>query len=214
MRERDATCPDRFAPREPMRYLGRAMPRSLAFAFVFAMDRSLLLRASGLLVGGALAGLAVNAARPVGVPLAGFTPPSTCAAGLAHEAKVLDISAHDASALCGSVGVLFADTRSPDAFAEGHVADALHLPCHGGAQGQRPDERALRKLAEAKTIIVYGASSDDAREVAETLERLGQKSDLRVLAGGFPAWEREGLACASGPCRECTYASGKEPPRP
>ena len=183
------------------------MLRSLAAL----IHRPLLLRASGLLLGGALAGLAFNAARPAGVSLAHFEAPSTCTAGLPHEDKVLEISAHDASALCGSKGVLFADTRPPDAFAEGHVADALHLPCHGT---QGPDEGALRKLAEAETILVYGASSDDAREVAETLQRRGLQGKLRVLTGGFPAWEREGLACASGPCQECTYASGKEPPRP
>ena len=52
-------------------------------------------------------------------------------------------------------------------------------------------------------MIVYGDSSDDGRAVAETLRRRGLHGDLRVLRGGFAAWEREGLACASGPCQDC-----------
>ena len=40
---------------------------------------------------------------------------------------------------------------------------------------------------------------------------LGLRGDLRVLEGGFAAWEKQGLACASGPCHECTVAgSSKE----
>jgi hypothetical protein len=47
--------------------------------------------------------------------------------------------------------------------------------------------------------------------VAESLRRRGLHGDLRVLRGGFAAWEREGLACASGPCKDCTVAgSSKE----
>src|SRR5262249_33782392 len=117
-----------------------------------------------------------------------------------EAAPVTEISPVEASHLCGRSGVVFADTRSAAEFAEGHVADAVHLPCDASAQGA---EAGLRKLDPAQTIIVYGASSDDGRAVAETLRRRGLVADLRVLAGGFHAWAQAGLACASGPCKDC-----------
>lgn len=162
-------------------------------------DRPVLLRAAGLVLGGALAGLGLNAARPAGVALIDFNPPTACSAAHGEE-PVVEVAAREASRLCGQPGVLFADTRSAAQFAEGHVADAVHLPCDASAVGA---EGALRKLDPAQTIIVYGESSDAGRAVAETLRRRGLKAELRVLAGGFRAWEAEGLACASGPCRDC-----------
>jgi rhodanese-related sulfurtransferase len=164
------------------------------------MDRPLLLRAAGLLLGGAAAGLAVNAARPSGVALLAFEAPTACTAGAVAEARVIEMDPREASTLCGRAGIVFADTRPAPRFEEGHVADAVHLPCDAAASGV---EDALARVGKAQTIIVYGESSDDGRNVAETLRRRGFPGELRVLRGGFAAWEREGLACASGPCKDC-----------
>jgi rhodanese-related sulfurtransferase len=172
------------------------------------LDRPLLLRAAGLLLGGAVAGLGINAARPTGVHLTRWSPPTTCSSAAEHDSPLIEMDPPSASSLCGRSNVIFADTRPAIRFAEGHVADAVHLPCNATASGV---ESTLDKLARAETIIVYGESSDDSREVAETLRRRGVKGDLRVLRGGFAAWEREGLACVSGPCRECAVAGAKEP---
>jgi len=166
----------------------------------FPLDRAALLRALSLLLGGAIAGLGLNAARPSGVSLLGFEPPTTCSAANGQAGPIIEVSTREASLLCGHPSVLFADTRPAAEFAEGHVADAVHLPCDATARGA---EGALRKLDSAQTIIIYGASSDDGRAVAETLQRRGLKAELRVLGGGFRAWAQEGLACASGPCRDC-----------
>lgn len=171
------------------------------------LDRPLLLRTAALLLGGATIGLGLNAARPGGVALRAFDAPTTCAAPASPESPVLEMDPRDASALCGRAGVVFADTRSEARFVEGHVADAVHLPCDATSAGAAP---SLRKLHTAKTIIVYGETSDDGREVAASLRRRGIDGDLRVLRGGFAAWEREGLACASGPCRDCTVAGSSE----
>lgn len=173
-------------------------------------DRASLIRASVLVLGGGALGLAGNAARPTGVALRGFEAPMTCSAAVDTQATpIVEMAPHEASHLCGRPGVLFADTRSAARFAAGHVADAVHLPCDASATGAEP---ALRKLDRAATIIVYGDSSDDGHAVAETLRRRGLNRDLRVLRGGFGAWESEGLACASGPCRDCT-ASGSTGPK-
>ncbi len=171
-------------------------------------DRPLLVRAAALLFGGALVGLGVNKARPSGVAVFGFEAPTTCTAATEQEAPIVEMGPREASTLCAHPGVVFADTRPAAQFAAGHVVDALHLPCDTTASGA---EIALKDLARAETVIVYGDSTDDGRTVAETLRRHGLKADIRVLGGGFPAWEKEGLACASGPCRECTIATSKDP---
>jgi rhodanese-related sulfurtransferase len=163
------------------------------------IDRALLLRSAALLLGSGAAGLGANAIRPGGVAIGAFQPPTTCTAeagGAAEQAPVVELAPREASFLCGHPGVIFADTRSAARFEEGHVADAIHLPCDATELGARA---AIAQLSRAATVIVYGDSSDDGRAVAETLRRRGLRGDLRVLRGGFAAWEREGLACASGP---------------
>jgi len=171
------------------------------------LDRPSLLRAAALVLGGAAAGLGANAVRPAGVALIGFEPPTACSAEPAGEAPVPELTPREASLLCGRAGVVFADTRSAARFEEGHVADAAYLPCDATERGA---QAPLDRLGRAQTVIVYGDSSDDGRAVAETLRRRGLRGDLRVLRGGFAAWEQEGLACASGPCNDCSLASSPE----
>ncbi len=176
------------------------------------LDRPLLLRAAALLVGGAAAGLGVNAARPAGaVALLRFEPPTTCSGAEAPvAAPVAELTPREASQLCGRGGVVFADTRSDERFEAGHAAGAVHLPCDATELGARSAIADLEH-AGAQTVIFYGDSSDDGRAVAETLRRRGLTAELRVLHGGFAAWEREGLACASGPCEDCAIAGKTEP---
>ncbi len=173
----------------------------------FRLDRPLLLRAAALLLGGSALGLGINAARPTGVALFGFEPPTACTAAEALDAPVVELTPLEASGLCGHSGILFADTRTAERFAAGHVADAIHLPCDASASGA---EIALGEIRHAQTVVVYGESTEAASEVAETLRRRGLKTEVRVLRGGFAAWEQEGLACASGPCPGCSVTSGKE----
>jgi rhodanese-related sulfurtransferase len=178
---------------------------------VFGLDRPLLLRAVALVLGSGAAGLGVNAVRPGGVALLGFEPPTACTAEVGQvEAPIVELAPREASFLCGRAGVVFADTRPAARFEEGHVADAVHLPCDASEHGA---EVAIAQLSPAETVIVYGDSSDDGRAVAETLRRRGLHGDLRVLRGGFAAWEREGLACASGPCKDCPLAGSSESTR-
>ena len=98
--------------------------------------------------------------------------------------------------------MLVADARAPLAFAEGHIAGAVHLPC--AADGDVAT-RVPALLEGKSTVIVYGDSTAQAEAVADGLRRRSGNPGLRivVLAGGFPAWEGAGLACASGPCPEC-----------
>jgi len=170
---------------------------------------STVIRAIALVVAGAVLGFAANAARPHGLRIASFAPPVECngAEGAAAPSPAV-MSPAEASSLCGQPSVVIADTRPANAFAEGHVAGAVHLPCDAG--GKTADD-ALAHFSHAQTIVVYGASTDDARPVADTLQRRHPDVKVAVLDGGFAAWSQAGLACASGPCDECKQTKAANP---
>ncbi len=162
----------------------------------------LLGRALALLLVGSGIGLALNGARPDGLALRAFSPPASCALPAAGQPKVEVLPPVEAVRLCGDPGVVIADVRPPTQFAQGHVAQAIHLPC---AAPSTEAESAVSRLAGKHTLIVYGDSTEEARPVAEDLRRRLPRADMRVvvLDGGFPAWNQAGLACSSGPCLEC-----------
>ena len=176
---------------------------------------SLVARAA-LLLGGAMAlGLAVNAARPGGVALRAFAPPTLCTTApggtpASASPPVLVVAPADAVGLCGDPDTVIADVRPPAEFAVGHVTGAIHLPC--AASGSVADAAADR-LAGRHTLIVYGDDTADAQVVGDEMRRRIGRSDLRilVLAGGFPAWSQAGLACSSGPCPDCQAQKGRAP---
>ena len=163
------------------------------------------MRAASLLALGSLLGLVANAirhdgVRPASLPLATSCTGSTTTAA----AKVLE--PEQASLLCGDPDVMFADVRPTAAFAEGHIAGAIHLPC--AAEGDVV--AGALAMAEGKhTLVLYGGDTAAAAPVAESLRQRLSRTDLHVviLAGGFPAWDRAGLACSSGPCPACNDAS-------
>lgn len=160
-------------------------------------------RAAVIVLTGALAGLVVHAAHPAGLTLASFAPPTECNGAEAH-APPAEMSPAEAASLCGQPDVVIADTRPAGAFAEGHVAGAVHLPCDAAG---RAAVDGLARFDGAHTIVVYGAGTDDARPVAESLQRRHPGARVAVLAGGFAAWSNAGQACASGPCDECKETS-------
>lgn len=153
----------------------------------------MLLRALTLVFLGAALGLAFNAARASGLRLRGFEPPSACAAGGAPA----EIGLAEAAALCNTPGVVIADARSPAAFAEGHIAGAVHLPC------KEANPADMASVLRSRQIVVYGQSTEDARAVAQGLQQKNPAVRVSVLQGGFAAWNAAGLACASGACNEC-----------
>jgi rhodanese-related sulfurtransferase len=159
-------------------------------------------RAVVLTVAGAALGLAVNSARSSGIRFATFETPAMCDQAEAAGAP-LELDPAQASELCGRPGVVVADARTAERYAEGHVAGAIHLPCD--ADGQVASD-AFAHLDGARTILVYGDDTAEAQPVAASLRRRIHHGDVRVLRGGFAAWSRAGLACASGPCEECKVA--------
>ncbi len=163
------------------------------------LERSIAARAAGLLLGGALAGFGLHALRPSALSLAAFEPPTACHGpdeGAAPDFIELD----EAVAQCGVADVAFADARPAAQYAEGHIADALHVPCEGPA-AVAPS--VGKRLEAARLVVVYGQTSDEGAVTAEALRRRHPGASVRALRGGFPGWEARGFACAAGPCIEC-----------
>jgi rhodanese-related sulfurtransferase len=163
---------------------------------------ALPLRTAALLGAGGLLGVVVNAVRPAGVHPDRFEVATSCAAPGPSASPITVLAPAHAAHLCGAPGVLIADVRDADRFAQGHVVGAIHLPCaaSGDVLG-----RALTAAAGKQTLVVYGETTADAQAVAASLREKLPRPDLQisVLAGGFAAWDAEGLACSSGPCPEC-----------
>jgi len=180
-----------------------------------------LMRAVGLVGAGALLGLLVNGVRPDGVRFASFAAPSACTVTPAGGDKapgptpVEALAPRDAAGLCGDAATLIADVRPAADFAEGHVSGAIHLPCTASGQAA---SAAVELVTGRRTLIVYGAGTEDAERVAEEMRQRIRRRDLRivVVTGGFGAWNQAGLACSSGPCLDCaaTAAAAAAPSTP
>jgi len=132
-----------------------------------------------------------------GTPFAAYEVVERCEAG-ESAGDPLELDPVHAAEVCARPDVLVLDVRPPDQYAAGHVADAVHLPCSAGELRVETVDR----LDRARTILIYGQGTADARQVAQSLMRLDY-TDVRVIAGGYPAWEAAGQACSSGPCPGC-----------
>ena len=167
-------------------------------------DPSPILAAVLLALAGAAAGLGAAAVRPGGLQLQPPARDQACEAP--GSAKAVRVQVAAAARLCAERHVLVADARPAAEYAAGHVAGAVHLPC--SASGHVASA-ALQEVAGAGTILVYGGTTEEALQVAQGLSaRLPAGAGTQVLAleGGFAAWERAGLACASGPCDQCAVS--------
>jgi rhodanese-related sulfurtransferase len=164
---------------------------------------SLIFRAAGLLALGATLGLVVGAARPGGLQLVAAPRAASCEAPAAAPTL---ISPAEAAHVCAVSGALIADARIASDYAAGHIAGAVHLPCN--AAGELAGA-ALAHLEDRALVLVYGASTQEALDVATSIARRlpsGGGPKIYALDGGFAAWEKAGLACASGPCEDCAVA--------
>jgi len=157
---------------------------------------AVLIRTLALLAAGGVVGFGVNAIRPGGVPLARVEKVAVCEA--ANPDAVIVLAPDEAAALCAEVGAIVLDVRSEKDYERGHVADAIHLPCR-----EDPLEGDVSGLlATAKLILIYGANTEDARPVAQSLLQRNF-TNVRILEGGYAAWEAAGQGCMSGPCQHC-----------
>jgi rhodanese-related sulfurtransferase len=155
-----------------------------------------------ILCAGTALGLVSNSVRPDGIDL--LTVPARATEGeCAPPAEQTQwISLSEATELAGQPDVLFVDARPTDEFVKAHVAGAYSVPFRAG--GSVPRE-ALEVVAGARVVITYcdthggcSCSVALAREIAAA-----GGLDVRVLEGGWPAWEQAGAAAEAGTCRLC-----------
>lgn len=137
------------------------------------------------------AGLAVNALRPDGLPLAVATPSAVNLPGESGE-----IAVKDALLLFASNRALFVDARSEFEFADGHIQGAVNIPVDDF-------EALFPKLAERfqnkDAIITYcdGERCPLSTDLAEKLTARGVKN-VYVLKNGWTVWNNERLPVEKG----------------
>jgi rhodanese-related sulfurtransferase len=110
-------------------------------------------------------------------------------ASLAFHADVSDVAAALAGAgPDGTPGFVVIDTRSTEAWDQGHVPGALHLPT------ALIPRLAARLLDPAVPVVTYcwGPGCNGATRAALALSRLGYR--VKEMLGGFEYWAREGFA--------------------
>jgi rhodanese-related sulfurtransferase len=116
------------------------------------------------------------------------TPPAEAALHFARRLAVeTDVSDVHAALESGDPGFVLLDSRSPQAWAQGHVPGALHLP------GREIADRADADLDRSVPVVTYcwGPGCNGATRAALALALLGFR--VREMIGGFEYWAREGL---------------------
>ncbi|MEU1319316.1 rhodanese-like domain-containing protein [Streptomyces tibetensis] len=106
-------------------------------------------------------------------------------AGLAFHTDVSDVAAAlDAD---GDPGFVLVDARSTQAWDQGHIPGALHLPT------ALVPERAGQLLDPTVPVVTYcwGPGCNGAARAALALAELGHQ--VKEMLGGFEYWVREGL---------------------
>ena len=115
-----------------------------------------------------------------------WASPDDAAAHFAHRLAVeTDVS--DVAAVLDSGTFVLLDSRSAEAWAQGHVPGAVHLP------GREIPARAATELDPAVPVVTYcwGPGCNGATRAALALAQLGFR--VREMIGGFEYWAREGL---------------------
>ncbi|MFJ8054273.1 rhodanese-like domain-containing protein [Streptomyces luteogriseus] len=115
-------------------------------------------------------------------------------AGLAFHTDVSDVAAAlDAG---GDPGFVLVDSRSTEAWDQGHIPGALHLPTALVA------EQAGQLLDRSVPVVTYcwGPGCNGAARAALALAELGYR--VKEMLGGFEYWVREGLAFETWQGRE------------
>lgn len=88
-------------------------------------------------------------------------------------------------------GGLIVDARSPELYAQGHIAGALSLPLTEIEAGL---PEFLERIAKDRIIIAYcsGFGCPDSFDLGVVLIEAGYL-DVRVFEGGYPEWRDAGL---------------------
>ena len=120
-----------------------------------------------------------------------FASPAAAAAHFAARLSLeTDVSDVHADLEAGRPGLVVVDVRGDDAWAQGHLPDAVHLP--------RADieTRAAALVPRDALVVTYcwGPGCNGATRGALAFARLGYR--VKEMIGGIDGWRRDGLPVA------------------
>ncbi len=133
-------------------------------------------------------GLVVNLVSPKGIPF--ITPPK-----LLPKPEELITLEQAREQWSGGLG-FFLDSRAPDDYAAGHIANALNLP----ADHFEPHWAEVAALLAPDTpIVVYcdGVECELSHRLKAKLAELGFPN-VKILQNGWTVWRTAGLATEQG----------------
>jgi rhodanese-related sulfurtransferase len=98
-----------------------------------------------------------------------------------------DVSDVHADLEAGTAGVIVVDSRSDEAWRQGHLPHAVHLPTRDIAA------RAAELIPAGTAVVTYcwGPGCNGATRAALEFARLGY--DVKEMIGGYEYWVREGF---------------------
>ncbi len=97
--------------------------------------------------------------------------------------------------LFGKGEALFVDSRSEDAFRDGHILGAINIPF----AAHKEKELDFHLLPQEITLVIYcdGSECQSSVGLAKALHRKGF-SQIKVFFGGWEEWVKEGLPVSPG----------------
>jgi rhodanese-related sulfurtransferase len=129
-----------------------------------------------------------DVAHPSLVIEKGFAAPQDAAAHFARRLTVeADVSDVQADLAGGVAGLVVVDSRSAQAWEQGHLPGAVHLPT------ARIAERAASLIPPTSYVVTYcwGPGCNGATRAALAFATLGYR--VKEMIGGYEYWVREGF---------------------
>lgn len=143
-----------------------------------------------------LLALGVNVMRTDGISLvADWSPAARLQAATGKDDLVIPMA--QAIAFHDSREAIFVDARSPEEFAEGHIAGAINIPWE---QVYDHLEQFFNAVPDFEAIVIAycdGESCPLSEELVLLLSAMGYRN-ARVLVNGWTLWKKHGYPVAAG----------------
>lgn len=123
----------------------------------------------------------------VGVLLLALTLVAIGAAGSAVTNVTVGKAQELMNERAGKADFVILDVRTPEEFAEGHIADAVNLDVQS-----RDFEKKLRALDRKKSYLVYCRTGNRSRTATVAMEALGFRSIFHMNEG-IVKWKQQNL---------------------
>lgn len=106
--------------------------------------------------------------------------------------NIVSVSAIEFDKKLKADSVQLVDVRTPQEYAEGHIAGALNI----NVQSDDFKQMAEKELSKDSTVLVYCRSGRRSMDAAEILTKLGYR--VVNLKGGIIEWKEDGLPVTTG----------------